>query len=73
VQVRGSARNSADVKQFLNNLEQQSRLRDVKLAFANTGKIEDTPVVQFSITAFPVGNLPLAQPERKRAATRSNN
>lgn len=73
VQVRGSARNSGDVKQFLNNLEQQSRLRDVKLAFANTGKIEDTPVVQFSITAFPVGNLPLAQPERKRTATRSNN
>jgi Tfp pilus assembly protein PilN len=73
VQVRGSARNSADVKQFLNNLEQQSRLRDVKLVFANTGKIEDTPVVQFSITAFPVGNLPLAQPERKRAATRSAN
>ncbi len=66
VQVRGTAKTSLDVKAYLANLEKESRLRDVRLSFANVGKIDDIPVVQFSITGTPVGNLPLAEPERTK-------
>ncbi|CAN5421256.1 hypothetical protein BH11ARM1_BH11ARM1_06820 [soil metagenome] len=41
------------------------RLREVKLISAEAVKIDQTAAVQFSITAFPVGNLPLVDPNQK--------
>ncbi|MEA2553346.1 MAG: hypothetical protein QOJ65_1522 [Fimbriimonadaceae bacterium] len=59
VNIRGTALGADAVPTYLNALNHESRLRDVKLVFANNALIESTPVVQFSISAFPVGNLPL--------------
>jgi Tfp pilus assembly protein PilN len=61
IQLRGTALPGENVTNYLKALNQLPRLRDVKLVFANNGLIESTPVVQFSITAFPVGNLPLVE------------
>ena len=66
LQLRGTAMTGDDVTTYLNALNAEARLRDVKLVFANNALIESTPVVQFAITAFPVGNLPLVD---KKAAT----
>lgn len=63
--IRGTAANSDAVHSYLQSLTSEPRLRDVKLVFANNGEIEKTPVVQFSIQAFPVGNLPLIDPKKK--------
>jgi hypothetical protein len=63
--LRGTAKTNELVEQYartLNTLDAnspQQRLRDVKLEFTNPGSIEQVPVVQFSISAFPVGNVPL--------------
>ncbi len=63
--LRGTAKTNELVEQYartLNTLDAntpQQRLRDVKLEFTNPGSIEQIPVVQFSISAFPVGNVPL--------------
>jgi len=59
MQLRGTAMTGDDVTAYLQALNGEARLRDVKLVFATNGQIETTPVVQFAITAFPVGNLPL--------------
>ena len=59
MQLRGTAMTGDDVTAYLQALNAEARLRDVKLVFATNGQIETTPVVQFAITAFPVGNLPL--------------
>jgi Tfp pilus assembly protein PilN len=61
LQIRGTAKNSEAVSAYLKELTKQKRLRDVRLLFANSGDIEGAPVVQFSITAFPVGNLPIIE------------
>lgn len=63
--IRGTAANSDAVAAYLQALTTEPRFRDVKLVFANNGEIEKTPVVQFSIQAFPVGNLPLVEAKRK--------
>jgi hypothetical protein len=42
------------------------RFRDVNLAFSTTGKIDETTIQQFSISAFPVGNLPLVDTTIKK-------
>lgn len=68
--IRGTATQNASVAKFLETLNGQQRFRDVKLVFANNGEIEDTPVVDFSISAFPVGNLPLAEAKKGRGARR---
>ena len=65
--VRGTATNSESVATFLQSLTTEPRLRDVKLVFANNGEIDKVPVVQFSVQAFPVGNLPLVDPKKKGA------
>lgn len=57
--IRGTALTGDMVTKYLERLSTQNRLRDVKLAFANNGQIEKTNVVQFSMTAHIVGNLPL--------------
>ena len=66
MQIRGTALTSANVIAFLKNLGSQKRLRDVRLAFAQTGEIEKKPVANFSITAFPVGNVPLEEKKTRR-------
>jgi hypothetical protein len=65
--IRGTSSTSENVASYLQSLTAEPRLRDVKLVFANNGEIDKTPVVQFSIQAFPVGNLPLVDPKKKGA------
>lgn len=59
--IRGTALSSDSVARFVEKMAAQSRFRDVKLVFANNGLIEATPIVQFSLTAHVVGNLPLKE------------
>ncbi|RYG87892.1 hypothetical protein EON77_01475, partial [bacterium] len=66
IQIRGTALTSSGVSTFLRALGTQKRFRDVKLSFANVGEIETKPVVNFAITAFPVGNIPLEDPKAAR-------
>lgn len=68
--IRGTAMNGETVAAYVQKLNGESRLRDVRLVFANNALIESTPVVQFSIAAFPVGNLPLVEKQTKGAARR---
>lgn len=65
IQIRGTASHDNDVARFMDTLGSSKRFRDVKLLFANGSKIEETQVVQFSVTAVAVGNLPL--PTAKKA------
>lgn len=66
--LRGTARTSDVVAMYLDRLAAQSRFRDVSLSNASNSLIETTPVVQFALIAWPVGNLPLL--EQKRGASR---
>lgn len=70
VTIRGTAMTGETVAAYVQTLAKESRLRDVKLVFANNALIESTPVVQFSISAFPVGNLPLLEKQTKGATRR---
>jgi hypothetical protein len=63
--LRGTAKNSDAVHAYLDRLRQVDRLRNVQLVFANTGTIDMTPVINFSVSAFPVGNLPLVDTTKK--------
>ena len=71
VQIRGTAKTSSDVTQFVNTLGASPRFRDVKLVFASTGTIAAVPVVQFNVTAIAVGNLPMPTPAKPGAAKTS--
>lgn len=70
--VRGTARTNDAVANYMKALGKEERLRDVKLVFATNAMIDTTPVVQFSISMFPVGNLPILeqQKQKKGAATK---
>ncbi len=57
--LRGTALSGQLVTSYLSGLAQQSRLRDVKLVFANDGQINKTAVVNFSISCHVVGNFPI--------------
>lgn len=71
ITIRGTAKDSHLISQYQTALVADPRLRDVQLVFANNSKIQDTPVVQFSMSAFPVGNLPLVDPnDTKKAASK---
>ena len=59
VLIRGTAMTSEQVASYVQTLAAEPRLRDVKLVFANNATIEQTPIVQFSIQAHAVGNLPI--------------
>lgn len=63
--IRGTTVRSEAVYEYQDSLVNNPRFRDVKLVFANNAQIDNTPVVQFSIQAFPVGNLPLAEATKK--------
>jgi hypothetical protein len=69
--LRGTSTNGNAVAAFQDSLINESqdsthRFRDVKLVFANNAEVEKTPVVQFSISGFPVGNLPLVDLSAKK-------
>lgn len=68
VQVRGTAMNGEAVSAYVDSLSAQSRFRDVQLVFANNTKLEETPVVQFSITFHAMGNFPIADKNQKKGA-----
>lgn len=66
--VRGAAIRNEAVVDFVNNLSTildpasgEPRFRDVRIVFANNGKIQDSLVVNFSIQLFPVGNVPIQE------------
>ncbi len=65
---RGTAVSDQAVKAFLDGLAVSDRLREVKLLFANNATIEETPVVNFSVQATLVGNLPMVEKEKKKGA-----
>lgn len=58
--IRGVATTGEAVDTYMSNLGADPRFRNVKLIFENYADIEKQPVVQFSISAFPNGNLPIA-------------
>lgn len=64
--TRGSATDSDKLADLLQNLGNEPRFRDVKLLFANNSTIGDKSVVEFSLTAFPIGNLPLYDVVKKK-------
>jgi Tfp pilus assembly protein PilN len=64
IEIRGTVTDPNDVARLLENLSNTGRFRDVKLVFANSGKISETPVVQFSVIATAIGNLPLPAPPK---------
>lgn len=66
ITIRGTATTSEAVARYLERLSASPRLRDVRLVVSNNATIGETAVIQFSVTAFPVGNLPLAEAGSKR-------
>jgi Tfp pilus assembly protein PilN len=67
LQVRGTSKSSETVSEYMRNLQAEPRLRDVRLVSANNAAIETNQVVQFSVSAFPVGNLPLIEFGKKKS------
>lgn len=65
--VRGTARTADAVAKYLDALSTKTddRLRNVRPVAASESQIDTNPVVQFSVSAFPVGNLPLIDAESK--------
>jgi hypothetical protein len=66
LQIRGAAKDSNFVANYLSELTKQKRFRDVQLKFTSAGEIDGTNVVLFNISAFPVGNLPVIETTKKR-------
>jgi hypothetical protein len=66
INLRGTAMTSEAVAMYLEKLAGMDRFREVKLAFANNAVIEGINVVQFSMTAHVIGNLPLVIEDVKR-------
>lgn len=64
--LRGVARSNEAVGILLDSLTANERFRDVKLVFANQAMIESTNVVQFSMSAHVVGNLPTVKTKQER-------
>jgi Tfp pilus assembly protein PilN len=71
IDVRGTAKAPEAVTEFVNALGSSPRLRGVTLVFANSSLVGETPVVQFDIGAFAIGNLPMPVPP-KRSTTGSS-
>lgn len=68
--IRGAALTGDAVADYVQALSAETRLRNVRIVFANNAVIESTPVVNFSITAFPVGNLPLVEKQTTKPGAR---
>jgi Tfp pilus assembly protein PilN len=59
--IRGTSLTNEAVAEYLRILSGHERFRDVRIVFANNATIGETTVVQFSISMFPVGNLPVIE------------
>lgn len=57
--VRGVAMTHEAVSSYLESLASTDRFRDIKLNFMNDGEIEESPVVNFSVSMHIIGNFPL--------------
>lgn len=73
--LRGTATNGGAIVNYQQGLVDQkeddtARFRNVTLVFANNTEIENTPVVQFSISAFPTGNLPIFDKNAKKVVAK---
>lgn len=64
LQIRGYAQSTEALAQYEKALADEPRFRDVQLVTANNAQINKEPVVQFTLTAFPVGNLPLVEADK---------
>jgi Tfp pilus assembly protein PilN len=71
LQIRGTSKTSQDAATFVEQLGANERLRDVNLVFTNNANIDETPVVQFSVTAHVIGNLPLIEKKQTGRRRRS--
>lgn len=63
---RGTSKTNESVTELVSALEKTSRLKEVRLVFANNATIETAPVVQFSISAQIEGDVPLVDQKEKR-------
>lgn len=59
--IRGVSLTHQAVSAYLETLASTERFRDIKLNFMNDGEIEDSPVVNFSISMHIIGNFPLQE------------
>jgi Tfp pilus assembly protein PilN len=66
--VRGTALTPDAVTEYLLKLGAEDRLRDVRIMNTNDATIQNQQLVQFTLTGFPVGNLPLVDPKKPGAA-----
>ncbi|HEY3780827.1 MAG TPA: PilN domain-containing protein [Fimbriimonadaceae bacterium] len=57
--LRGTALDSDTVASYVASLDLEPRFRDVKMVFANNGTVENKSVVEFSVQAHVIGNLPI--------------
>lgn len=67
LQIRGVAMTAESLAMFEKSLASEPRFRSVQLTFANNAMIDKQPVVQFALTAFPVGNLPLVDADKVKS------
>ena len=69
--LRGTALSSDAVSAYTHRLSLNERLRNVTFSYAQNAEIEQKPVVQFALTCFPVGNLPLVDATKPKSSTSS--
>ena len=69
VLIRGTALTSEAVTAYLDALNTEPRFKDAKLVFANNASIEESVVVNFSISLRAIGNVPLD--EQKKGSSSS--
>lgn len=70
LQIRGTARQNDALARYVDSLNISSRFRDVRINYANNAAIDETPVVQFSVSAHVIGNLPLIEQGKRQVAQR---
>jgi Tfp pilus assembly protein PilN len=62
--LRGTGTSEDAVSAYSKVLGNDPRFRNVRLVFANQTNIAKVPVVQFSLSAFPNGNLPIQRTQK---------
>lgn len=62
--IRGTAMTNDLIAAYAQRLASEERFRAVKLQYSTNTMIDNRPVVLFSITGFPNGNLPLVDPAK---------
>ncbi|HWD37545.1 MAG TPA: PilN domain-containing protein [Fimbriimonas sp.] len=67
--LRGTSKTEEGIPAYVAALNNDRRFRNVKLVNSNHGEIEKIPVVEFNISAFPIGNLPITLQQKAGVAT----